>query len=75
MIRCQPNGHRRRLLAAGIRANDVVVIKPPLDVVLARALGRPDAVKTARLVRGWYSAFTVTETDTLLEGFPLGHAG
>lgn len=71
VIRCQPVGHRRRLLAAKLRATSVVVIKPPVAVVMERALRRPDPQLTRRLINNWFIDYSAMEGDVTLEDFEL----
>jgi len=66
VIRCVANGHQRQHLATKLKADEVLVLKPDLDVVLERASRRPDPVGTQRLVRDWYTRYTPADCDTLV---------
>jgi len=74
VIRCAPDGHRRRHLAYKLRATSVVVLKPPVALVMERALSRPDHRKTQRLINNWYIDYSPAEGDITLEGFELSSA-
>lgn len=66
VIRSLASGHRRQLLARRIAADEVLVLMPPIETVLERAGARPNAVKTAALVRGWFAAYSPASCDTLI---------
>ena len=66
VIRCVADGHQRQHLAAKLKADEVLVLKPDIDVVLDRAGKRPDPVATQRLVRDWYERYTPADSDTLV---------
>jgi broad-specificity NMP kinase len=66
VIRCVADGHQRQHLAAKLKADQVLVLKPDLDVVLDRASHRPDPIATQRLVRDWYTRYTPADCDTLI---------
>jgi hypothetical protein len=68
VIRTLPSGHRRGLLAAQLRADEVLVVKPPIETVLRRAVHRPNPGKTASLVRQWYAQYSPRVGDVVIEG-------
>lgn len=71
VIRCQPDGHLRGMLAYKLRATSVVVLKPPIAVVMQRAMSRPDSRKTQRLINNWYLDYSAADCDTTLDAFEL----
>lgn len=67
VIRCTPSGQSRAALARLIRADPVLVILPPPDVLVARALARPDRTLTINAINAWWSAYTPSPTDTMID--------
>lgn len=67
VIRTLPSGHRRQLLAAQLRADEVIVLMPPIATVLERAAGRPNLGKTTSLIRQWYAQYTPRLGDLVIE--------
>lgn len=54
VIRCAPGPTRREDLARRIRATDTVLLLPPLEVLLTRAIHRPNRRRQIQAVRKWF---------------------
>lgn len=68
VIRCAPEAETREALATRLRANQVIVLLPPLGVLMNRARQRPLAVETRRAVLRWMDRYTPRDGDELVRG-------
>jgi hypothetical protein len=55
VIRCAPNPERRQQLAEQIRADRVVLLVPPMEVLHERAKQRPDIRRQMQTIRAWFA--------------------
>lgn len=67
VVRSVPEATRREALAERLRADRVVLLKPPTDVLMRRALERPDSQGTRREIRRWLARYTPSRRDELAE--------
>ncbi len=65
VIRCLAGPGRRAALADYLKADEVIVLMPPIDETLRRAQTRPGPNRTTALVRRWYAAYQPAPCDTL----------
>jgi len=66
VIRCAPEAEAREALAARVRADRVIVLRPALGVLLERAARRPLVRETRRAIMRWLDRFTSTPRDELV---------
>jgi predicted kinase len=66
VIRCLPEAGRRESLAEYLRADRVVVLYPPVDVLVARAGQRSNAYRAQRGIRDWLRDYTPSPKDELI---------
>lgn len=66
VIRCAPDGCIRGSLAERLRAHRVLVLKPPLGTLLARARLRPRHDETVRAILRWFDRYTPSDRDELV---------
>lgn len=67
VIRSVPEADRREALADRLRADRVVLVKPPTNILMRRALGRPDPQGTRREIRRWLARYTPSPRDEVIE--------
>lgn len=66
VIRCAPEGDERQRLAEQLRASEVLVLVPPLQVCLHRADLDNRSPRTRGLIRGWFDRYTPAPCDRLI---------
>ena len=67
VIRCTPLAQERAALASWLHADRVVVLRPPLSVLMDRALQRPDRRGTVASVRSWVNRWSPAPCDEVID--------
>lgn len=70
VLRCAPVATKRQELAERLRADQVLVLMPPMAAVLRRAELEQRSRRTFGLIRGWYDMYEPAPCDTLLGAEP-----
>lgn len=68
VIRCAPEAEMREALADRLRADRVILLRPPLGVLMSRARQRPLADQTRRAILRWMDRYTPWSGDELVRG-------
>lgn len=63
VIRCAPRAEERAQLREVLRADEVVLLTPAAEVLVARARRRPEQVRTIRSIQRWHQRYTQTSVD------------
>lgn len=67
VIRCAPTAAERAELADQVRADEVLVLRPPLAVALRRAEAARREPRVAATIRRWYAIHELGPGDRLIE--------
>lgn len=66
VIRSVPSGNTRSALARWIKATDTVLLLPPREVLVARALERPDRLTTINAISTWLDHYSAHDDDNMI---------
>jgi predicted kinase len=66
VIRCTPSRSRRESLAEYLRADRVIVLLPPLELLMGRAAQRSNVFKARRGIRDWLRDYSPSPLDELI---------
>lgn len=66
VIRSAPQATAREELAHHIRADEVLVLLPPSDVLTERAQQRPDPIATHAAIAAWHRSWSPSHGDTVV---------